>query len=57
MTLKNDVFMSIFTFFHQKFCRCATLLTFPLSTGFTVITDHLSAGEVLPGCDPQWGVA
>jgi hypothetical protein len=51
MASKND----ILTFFHQKFCRGVTLPTFPLPTGFSVITDHLSAGEVLPGCDPQCG--
>jgi hypothetical protein len=29
MTSKNDVLMSILTFFHQKFCRGGTSLTFP----------------------------
>jgi hypothetical protein len=37
------------TFFCQKFCCGVTLPTFVLLTGFTVITDHLSVGEVQPG--------
>jgi hypothetical protein len=53
MTSKNNVLMSIFTFFCQKFCRVATLPSSPLPTSFTAITDHLSAGEVPPGRGPQ----
>jgi hypothetical protein len=38
MMSKNDILTSISTFFCQKFCCGATLPTFPLPTGFTVIT-------------------
>ncbi len=55
MTSKNDVLMSILTFFYQKFCRIATLTSSPLPTGFSAITDHPSAGEVPPGRGPQCG--
>ncbi len=44
-------------FFRQKFCRGTTIPTSPLPTGFTVNTDHLSAGEVQPGRGPQCRVA
>jgi hypothetical protein len=57
MMSKNDVLKSILTFFCQKFCRVATIPTSPLPTGFTVTTDHLSAGEVRPGRGPQCGAA
>jgi hypothetical protein len=57
MTLKNYVLTSILTFFHQKFCRVATLPSSPLPTGFTAITDHPSAGEVPLGRGPQCGAA
>jgi hypothetical protein len=57
MTSKNDVLMSILTFFLQKFCRDATLLPSLLPTGFTAITDHPSAGEVPPGHGAQCGAA
>ncbi len=53
MTSKNYVLTSILTFFCQKFCRGTTIPTSPLPTGFTVNTDHLSAGEVRPGRGPQ----
>jgi hypothetical protein len=46
---KIDVWTCILMFFCQKFCRGATLATFPLITSFTVITDHPSGGEVPPG--------
>jgi hypothetical protein len=49
--------MSIMTFFHQKFCRGATLPAFPLPTSFTVISENPSTGEVPPGHDPQCGAA
>jgi hypothetical protein len=49
--------MSILTFFHQKFCRDATLPPSPLPTNFTAITDHPSAGEVPPGRGQQCGAA
>ncbi len=52
MTSKNYVLTSILTFFHHKFCRVGTLPSSPLLTGFTAITDHPSAGEVLPGRGP-----
>jgi hypothetical protein len=48
--------MSNLTFFRQKFCRGTTVLTFPLPTDFTVITDHPSMVEVSLGCCPQCGV-
>jgi hypothetical protein len=57
MTSRNDVLMSILTFFHQKFCRVATLPSSPLPTGFTAITDYLSVGEVPPGLGLQCGAA
>ncbi len=57
MMSKNGVLTSILKFFCQKFCRGATILTSPLPTGFTVITDHQSAGEVWPGRGPQCGAA
>jgi hypothetical protein len=57
MTSKNDVLTSILTFFYQNFCRVTTLLPSPLLTRFTPITDHPSAGEVLPGCGLQCGAA
>jgi hypothetical protein len=53
MASKNDVL----TFFHQNFCRVTTLPPSPLLTGFTPITDHPSAGEVLPGRGLQCGAA
>jgi hypothetical protein len=49
MTSIND----ILTFFHQKFCRGATLLSSLLPTGFTAITDHPSTGEVPLDRTPQ----
>ncbi len=55
ITSKNDVWTSILMFFHQNFCRGATLPTFPLPTSFTVITDHLKTREFLPGFGLQCG--
>ncbi len=55
MTSKNDVLMSILTFFYQKFCTVATLPSSPLLTSFTAITDHPSVGEVPPGRGLQCG--
>ncbi len=52
---RNDVLTYILMFFHQKFCRSATLLTSPLLACFTAITDHLSTGEVRQGRYPQCG--
>jgi hypothetical protein len=57
MMSKNDILTLILTFFCQKFCRGATILTSLLPTGFTVTTDHPSAGEVCLGRGPQWGAA
>jgi hypothetical protein len=45
--------MSILMFFHQKLGREDILPTPPLPLSFTVNTDHLMAGEVLPGRGPQ----
>jgi hypothetical protein len=53
MTSKNDVLMSILTFFHQKWGREDILPIPPLPLSFTVNTDHLMAGEVAPGRGPQ----
>ncbi len=53
MTSKNDILTYILTFLRQKFSRGTTIPTSPLPTGFTVNTDHLSAGEVRPGRGPQ----
>jgi hypothetical protein len=55
ITSKNDVLTSILMFFHQKLCRGATLPTFPLPTGFTVITDHPNTREFPPGFGLQCG--
>jgi hypothetical protein len=47
--------MYILMYFCQK-SGCGTTLTIP-PLGFTAITDHPRAGEVLPGCGPQSHVA
>jgi hypothetical protein len=57
MTLKNDVSMSILTFFRQKICHVATLPLSLLPTGFNANTDHPSAGELPLGRGPQCGAA
>jgi hypothetical protein len=57
MTPKNDILMSILTFFLQKSGHGDILPTPPLPLSFTVYTDHPRAEEVLPGRGPQCGAA
>jgi hypothetical protein len=55
MMPKNDVLMSIFTFFSENLSRHDPA-NLPVSDRLTVITDHPSPGEVLPGRGLQCGV-